>query len=237
MNRSLFRDTWLFPRHIGQVYMRQAMLGCKPFAKGVLIDVGCGLRSYQAIFADRVDSYIGIDWPGIAYQTEPDVIGDALHIPIKPGCADTVLATEVMEHLVSPDIFLSEVVRVLRLGGRLILSVPFLEPLHEEPRDYYRFTPFSLHLLLDHHGFCVEKIWSRGGWWSVVLGSFVSKTLYDWANPSQAGERRYSFLKTTLILPFCALAQWLGYTLDHFLKSTKYTMGYVIVAKRDGLDD
>jgi SAM-dependent methyltransferase len=153
-----------------------------------------------------------------------------MNVPLKSASVDTVLATEVMEHLPSPRQFLAEVARVMRNKGHLILSVPFMEPLHEEPRDYYRFTPHSLRALLTSHGFVVEHIWSKGGWWSVVLGSFVNQALYDWATGLDAnGQRRYSIL-TALVLPFCAAAQFLGYTMDRVFTNSKYTLGYVVVA-------
>ena len=232
--RQVFRDTWLFPRYITMVYMRTALDQAKDFAKGVMVDIGCGLRPYEPIFADRVNIYIGLDWPQYMQSALPDVLGNALHIPLASQSADTVLATELMEHLPSSDQFLEEIARVLRVDGVLILSVPFLEPLHEEPRDYFRYTPFSLRLLLKQHGFSIEHSWARGGWWSVTLGSFVNQGLYDWANPiNSSGDRQHNFLRTLLVLPCCALAQWLGYTLDRLARQpSKYTLGYVVVAIR-----
>lgn len=138
-----------------------------------------------------------------------------------------------MEHLPDPDQFVSEVRRTLRPDGVLILSVPFMEPLHEEPRDFYRFTPYSLRHLLARHGFTVEQLWPKGGWWSVVLGSFVNQAIYDWASPPNAqGRRRYTIL-TMLALPLCSAAQVLGYALDRVFKSQKYTLGYVAIARLD----
>lgn len=221
---------WIFPRFIGIVYAEAALKNARPFARGTMLDIGCGMRRYEPIFAGCVDAYIGLDWPQAADRAHPDIIGDAMSLPVKSGCIDTVLATELMEHLPSPDRFLTEVARILRHGGALILSVPFMEPLHEEPRDFYRFTPYGLRWLMEEHGFSVRHAWSRGGWWSVVLGSFVNQALYGWANPADGlGRRRDGFL-TIVVLPLCALAQWSGYQLDRIFHSTRYTLGYTIVA-------
>lgn len=224
--------SWFFPRSIGIIYIEPVMHEVKSFARGRMLDLGCGTRRYELIFREVVDSYIGLDWPEIKGRAFPDVVGDAVHIPFVDASFDVVLATELMEHLPSPQNFLLEVTRVLRVGGVLILSVPFMEPIHEEPRDYYRFTPFSLHLLLEEQGFSIEKIWNKGGWWSVVLGSFVNQSLYNWSTAlDKSGVRHYGFL-TLIILPICALAQWLGYQLDRVFHSQRYTLGYTLVAIR-----
>ena len=226
-------NSWLFPRYIGIVYIGPALEQARLFAHGTMLDIGCGTRRYEPIFAGSVESYIGLDWPEFADRALPDVIGDAMRIPLRSASIDTVLATELMEHLPSPYGFLMEVARVLREQGTLILSVPFMEPLHEEPRDYYRFTPFSLRLLLEEHGFTIRQIWTKGGWWSVVLGSFVNQALYNWASPLDEAGHRHSGLLTILVLPLCAMAQWLAYQLDRLFYSQKYTLGYTVVAVRE----
>jgi SAM-dependent methyltransferase len=231
LKKSL-RESWFFPRYIGTVYIESVLREVKSFARGTMVDVGCGTRQYESIFREAVNAYIGLDWPAVAERAFPDVIADALNIPFTDVSVDTVLATEVMEHLPSPQSFLWEVRRILRVGGTLILSVPFMEPIHEEPRDYYRFTPYSLRLLLEEHGYSIQKIWSRGGWWSVVLGSFVNQSLYDWSTSrDRFGGRHYSIL-TFLVLPICALAQWLAYQLDRLFHSQRYTLGYIVAAVR-----
>lgn len=230
--KRYFGDSWLFPRYIGIVYIEPVMREARSFSRGTMLDVGCGTRRYESIFREVVDSYIGLDWPDVENRASPDVIGDAMNIPLMDASVDVVLATELMEHLPSPDQFLREVTRVLREEGVLILSVPFMEPLHEEPRDFYRFTPYSLHLLLGSHGFRINRIWKKGGWWSVVLGSFVNQVVYDWATPvDKNGRRRYG-LRSLFALPVCAIMQWLGYHMDRIVRSDKYTLGYTIVALR-----
>jgi SAM-dependent methyltransferase len=227
------RRSWLSPRYIGTVYMQRGMERARPWAHGVLLDVGCGLRLYESIFVGSVSRYIGLDWPSSAEGARQDVSGDALHLPFADQSVDTVLATELMEHLPDPVRFLAEVDRVLRPGGTLILSVPFLEPIHEEPRDFFRFTPFGLRALLERQGFRVERLWQRGGWWSVVVGSFMSQVIYERANPIlRNGRRQYSPLKTALALPVCTALQLIAYGLDKIVYSRRYTLGFIVVATR-----
>lgn len=231
--KKRLNNSWFFPRYIGIVYIEPVMREVKSIARGTMLDLGCGTRRYESIFKEVVDAYIGLDWPEIEDRALPDVVGDAMRIPFKTASVDVVLATELMEHLPAPHDFLMEVARVLRGDGILILSVPFMEPIHEEPRDFYRFTPFSLRLLLEQHGFSIQKIWKKGGWWSVVLGSFVNQSLYNWSTSLDgSGHRHYSFL-TFIVLPICALSQWLGYQLDRIFHSNRYTLGYTLVAVRE----
>jgi SAM-dependent methyltransferase len=231
--KKYLTNSWLFPRYIAIVYIDPVMRRAQAYAHGRMLDIGCGTRRYESIFRDSVDEYIGLDWPEIADRARPDLVGDAMHIPIMTQSVDTVLAAELMEHLPSPDIFLTEVARVLRDGGSLILSVPFMEPLHEEPRDYYRFTPYSLRVLLEKNGFSIQQLWNRGGWWSVVVGSFMSQTIYNWASSlDESGHRHYGIV-AFMILPVCAILQWCGYQLDKVFHSSRYTLGYALVAVRD----
>ncbi len=154
-------DTWFFPRYIGVVYIEPAVREASSFAGGRMLDIGCRTRRYEPIFSNVVESYVGLDWPQIDSRAYPDVMGDAMKIPFANSSFDVVLATELMEHQPPPHLFLAEVSRVLREGGALILSVPFLEPLHEEPRDFYRFTPYCLQLLLKQYEFSFRKLWKR----------------------------------------------------------------------------
>jgi SAM-dependent methyltransferase len=223
---------WFFPRYIGIIYIEPVLYDLRGMARGTMLDIGCGTRRYEVIFREAVDTYIGLDWPAVESQVFPDVIGDAMRIPFMDAAFDVVLATELMEHLPSPNDFLAEVHRVLRRNGSVILSVPFMEPLHEEPRDYYRFTPYSLQRLLEQSGFTINRIWKKGGWWSVVIGSFTNQVFYDWAtSPDKQGKRRYG-LRVICVLPLCAIMQWMGYQLDRIFPSEKYTLGYILVAAR-----
>ena len=211
--------------------MRAALAEAKPYARGRMLDIGCGLRPYQNIFSEVTTSYIGMDYPTAREKARPDLIADALALPIAGGSIDTTLATELMEHLPDPNQFLKQIATVLRPSGTFIFSVPFMEPLHEEPRDYFRFTPYSLRAMLTQHGFEVQNIAAKGGWWSVVLGSFVSQGVYDAVNPLQPdGSRRDGFMGL-LALPICAFVQWLGHALDRIGNSSKYTLGYVVIAR------
>jgi SAM-dependent methyltransferase len=210
------------------------MVRSKEFARGLTLDVGCGLRPFEMLLSGPGIRYIGMDWPVSADKAHQDVTGDATCLPFSSATFETVLATELLEHLPDPNRFFAEAARVLQTGGHLLLSVPFLEPLHEEPRDFYRFTPHSIRDLLDRHGFSMEQFWVRGHFWSVVVGSFLPQALFAIVSPLDAqGKRRHSAFGTALVLPFCAVLQIAGYALDRIgAGAWEYTLGYFVVAIR-----
>jgi len=64
-----------------------------------------------------------------------------------------VITNQVFEHVFNPDKFLSEINRVTKRNGVLLLSVPFVWDEHEQPFDFARYTSFGLTHLLNTHGF------------------------------------------------------------------------------------
>jgi SAM-dependent methyltransferase len=224
------RNTWLHPRYIGSVHLNALIRNLSSHASGTLIDIGCGRRPYESMLRPHVTRYFGLDRPVDATHANMDVIADAMSLPLLDGCVDTVLATEVIEHLPDPDGFVAEVARVLRVSGAFIVSAPFMEPLHEEPRDYFRFTPHGLRVLLERRQFAVEIVEQRGGWWSVVVGSFVNQALFNWASPMSPFGRKRLWARA-LVLPWCSVAQLVGYGMDRVIRSRRYTLGYVVVAR------
>jgi len=230
--RARLEQSWLHPRHIAHKYLKAGIENASVYARGRLLDAGCGRRPYEAIFRARVEAYVGLDWPGKLDGAMADIIGDAMQLPFRDLAFDTVLATEVLEHLPMPELFLQEVARVLADDGTLIVTVPFMEPLHEEPRDYYRFTPYSVSSSLKRYGFDVVHIWQRGGWWSVCVGSFLSQLLYSTIKPANGRLRLGGSIGSALVLPMCCVAQLVAYGLDRAFKTSKYALGYTAVARR-----
>jgi SAM-dependent methyltransferase len=110
-------------------------------ASGRTLDIGASTSPYSHLFPHRIALDVR-NAPGV------QVIGDAQRLGIRSSCMDTVLCTEVLEHLPDPQRGLDEMLRVLKPGGRLLLTTRFIFPLHDTPHDYFRFTKYGLgHLL------------------------------------------------------------------------------------------
>ena len=134
-------------------------------AHGRLIDIGCGNKPYEEMFAGHISEYIGCD---IVQSSENrvDVLCEATSIPLPNATFDTVLCSQVIEHVVDHRGLLREAFRLLRSSGILILSGPMYWPLHEEPFDFFRFTEHGLRYLLSDAGFEVDQIKRNGGKWA-----------------------------------------------------------------------
>lgn len=123
------------------------------------LDYGCGTCPYKHLFSGRAE-YIGIDVEVSGRDKTLKAAHyyyDGQRIPEKDGTFDGVLSTQVLEHVVNPETYLLEAFRVLKPGGHLILSAPFVYQEHEQPYDFYRFSSFQIIKLLTQVGFEVDK--------------------------------------------------------------------------------
>lgn len=130
---------------------------------GNMLDVGCGGKPYAPYLL--FCSYTGIEIEEFSSDgrlevsnKKCDLIFDGMTIPFKDESFDTVISTEAIEHVKEIDRFFSEIVRVLKIDGKLIVSAPFFWNLHYEPNDYYRFTKFGLSYLFEKYNIQVLKI-------------------------------------------------------------------------------
>jgi len=139
-----------------------------PEMEGVILDVGCGQKPYRDLILSEkssVTNYIGLDFTeNPIHDNDPEITWQKGKIPLQDKSIDSAICTEVLEHCPDPENILKEIYRVLRPGGNLFLTVPFLWPLHEVPFDECRYTPFSLERHLINSGFSNVKIKGLGGW-------------------------------------------------------------------------
>jgi len=128
-----------------------------PEIGGRVLDVGCGDRPYESLIPAR--EYVGLelDTAESRARSRADAYYDGRRFPFEDGSFDAVLCNQVLEHVFEPDAFVQEIARVLKSGGRLLLTVPFVWDEHEQPRDYGRYSSFGLAALLDKHGFRILR--------------------------------------------------------------------------------
>jgi SAM-dependent methyltransferase len=138
----------------------------KEHARGRLVDLGCGNAPLAGIYIPHVDEYLWVDWSvsqdGQIFELDYEV---NLNGPLPFGDAefDTVVLSDVLEHIAEPDNLLTELARITRPNGNIIIGVPFLYCIHEKPYDYYRYTRFKLEQLAAKNGLLAIQINEVGG--------------------------------------------------------------------------
>jgi SAM-dependent methyltransferase len=140
------------------------------YARGHLLDVGCGAVPLYNAYKPEIDRVTCVDWPQSLHKSSHVDIAADLNdgLPFRSGVADTVIATDVLEHLRDPLGLLQEVSRVLRPGGHAILTTPFCYWVHEGPHDYFRFTEFGLRSMVEQAELNVEVLERGGGGLDVI---------------------------------------------------------------------
>jgi UDP-N-acetylmuramyl pentapeptide phosphotransferase/UDP-N-acetylglucosamine-1-phosphate transferase/SAM-dependent methyltransferase len=157
----VFSKNWLVTRLVHRAMAEEA-----EHVHGRLLDVGCGRRPYLALFKGQVTDYIGLERDGSRYaDTPPDVRGDGNALPFSTGVFDTVVSNQVLEHVPEPAYAVVEMARVMRPGARVIITAPHIWGIHEEPHDYFRFTPYGLTYMAERAGLVVERVRPLGGYW------------------------------------------------------------------------
>jgi len=222
-----------------------------PRAHGRLLDVGCGQRPYEHLFAPYVSEYIGIEHEATFGQTnasnaakKPDLYYDGTRLPFDDGSFDTVLNVQVLEHTPHPGLLVKEMGRVLRPGGTLILSAPFQFRLHEEPHDYFRYSPHGLRTLCAAAGLEIVETLSQGSLWSVLahkLNSYLAFRVARIGGLAQAmGKHSHEGVMAAgtryWTLPFVAPAM-VGLSggarlFDRVLHDPEETLGFLIIARK-----
>ncbi len=160
-HRQAFYPGWLGvfvnPFYFARAGLCDAMLELAPRLKGRLLDVGCGTKPYQPLFT--VDSYVGleIDSEMARRRGNADYLYDGKTFPFADASFDAILCNQVLEHVFHPENFLKEIIRVMKPGGILLLTVPFVWDEHEQPYDYARYSSFGLCALLEGQGFKIVQ--------------------------------------------------------------------------------
>lgn len=181
-----YSRTIIHPLFINRRLTYRAIDEAKRYAKGMLVDVGCGRMQYREELEPLVKKYIGVDHPKLSkyYRSSrsPEVIADASSLPFAEKTFDIALLLEVMEYVAAPATVLREIGRVLKPKGILILSSPFLYSIHDEPFDRARYTDRALIDFVTAASFRILKVEKLGGFlefWMLSLLVFLWKRIKD----------------------------------------------------------
>lgn len=203
--------------------------------KGSLLDIGCGEKPYKNLF-NSINKYIGIDFKN--YSINKDFKGeipedyfsddylDTLTLPYQNESFDNVVAFQVLEHHKNPKKMISEVFRIVKSGGYILMTVPFLGGIHEEPYDYQRFTRYGLSKLFEENNFDIINIKEQG-----AIFSTISMLLNEHLNAC-ASQNRFSYILSALVyFPFLVF-QYLSLFLDVIFPSKRIFFNYLILARK-----
>lgn len=166
---------WLLPRRLATL---ATMLEVP--ADGRLLDYGCAERPYRRFFDQRV-GFVGADLPGNP-DADIEIAPDGT-VPVPDGSYDAVLSTQVIEHVADPAIYLSECCRVLRPGGRMLLSTHGMMVYHPDPVDFWRWTGAGLRRQIEDAGLRVMHAEGIMGLTAVGI-QFVQDGIY-WRMPQR----------------------------------------------------
>lgn len=194
------------------------------WAHGRLLDVGCGAQPLRRELAAHARRVVGMERDRERYAaTAPQVWGSALALPFAADSFDTVYASQVLEHVPEPGLMVSELSRVLRPGGHLILTAPLMWGIHEQPEDYFRFTRYGLQHLAGRAGLETLEVRAMAGFW-VTTGARTAAYL-------QRYRSRWPGV-VVVVGPLIAAVQLAALLLDRLNRVESETWNYLLVARR-----
>lgn len=206
-----------------------------------VLDAGAGASKYRPFFAHceyKTQDFCRYEGPLVQYLQPIDYVCEITAIPLPDGSLDAILCTEVIEHVVDPMAVLVEFQRVLKPGGKLLLTSPLLSHLHMEPYHYFGgFTHYWYEYWLPQKGFKVDSVTPVGGPGRTCV--VFSQSFYlSWS----AAEKKLSLAPRLLSLLFRAPARFLVYyglpwvlpKFDRWLGSQLICSGYLVAATRQG---
>jgi SAM-dependent methyltransferase len=175
------------------------------YLSGIMMDFGCGSKPYKSFF--HIDQYIGVDFNGDGHDHSNeniDVYYNGKTIPFDNNYFDSILCSEVFEHLFNIDEILPELNRVLKIRGMILITCPFIWNEHEVPNDYCRYTSYGITHLLKINGFKIVKVWKKGTFIEVLFqlrNLYALETYFGTYNSKYYSTYKYfSILKKIFIL-------------------------------------
>jgi SAM-dependent methyltransferase len=193
---------------------------------GVTLDIGCGIKPYEKNF--HSGKYYGVDVPASIHKIKlfSDIIYDGKMLPISDECIDSVVCMQVFEHVFEPERFLSEVNRVLKLDGKLLITLPFVWNEHEQPNDFARYSSFGIRYLLNKFGFEIKTHIKTAQDFSIIAQLF---NLYLYKLVYNKNTLLKKILTIFLMAPVTVLGIFLGKIL---LKNHDLFLDNIILAKK-----
>ena len=241
---AAWRRSILNPYHFDNKLLKGRIGELGGSLTGRMLDVGCGERPHAALFPN-IDRYFGIEHLGAVINVEQSLAASVAHVrhiidafaegerlPFRERSFDSCIAIEVLEHVPDPTLVVAEMRRVVKPGGAVMVTVPFVGELHQTPYDFRRFTIFGIEGLLRDHGFEIERTLARGNF-TAVTGRVLAHWLYRLGAKfiKRDGAVRMHKWAIPLVLPLCALTLLVFNLLSRFSKDETLCLGYAVLAR------
>jgi len=227
LSKTPFHTGFWVIKRIGDAIVAHAHL-----AHGVLLDVGCGLKPYEKIFAPHIEKYYGTEYsPESGFRgNRADVAGDASAMPFADASIDTILCTEVLEHVAHPEKVIEEFARILKPDGVIFTTAPFFYPIHDA-YDFFRYTDTGIAVIMKRHGIEVEKVEPLSGT-GLTIAMLFNFYLFDlgfmwtkWMYPLGL------VLRPVLWLLIC-LVNLLGWIMEKAIPSKHMAFNHLTIGKK-----
>ena len=249
VNLSLFNYCFLVYFYLVREIKKNAS-----YAKGILLDVGCGSSPFQNYFLPYIEKYLKHEHPDVTKSyIKYDYLSELPVISAPSNSIDTIISFSVLEHVSEPFETIKEFKRILKEKGVFIISVPQYWHLHEEPHDYLRFTKYVLKEKITKSGFEIIYIKELGKSFATVGQAFCNamillfdlehvKNIFNFVNKRKSNSNLsltksliYAIYKSPLILLSILLIPIINIVfliLDQILGSPRDTIGYFVVARK-----
>lgn len=207
-----------------------------PYFKGTLVDLGCGEAPYKRYFLQFAKVYIGVDWTNTLHNSKADIVSNLNEkIMLEESSADSIISISVLEHLCEPQIFINESYRILKEDGVMVLQVPWQWWVHEEPYDYFRYTPFGLIYMFEKAGFTDIEVEAQSGFFTMIIlkiNYFTARVRYI------KGSRLWRWPMLAFFRIFWGIGQLLAPYLDKLDNNwDAESSGYFVVAHKKHKED
>lgn len=195
--------------------------------RGRLLDVGCGQKPYGDFLHPSVE-HLGVD---VVPGPRVDVVIDGVHLPFPDQSFDAILCTQVMEHAEHVEKMCSEMVRCLRPGGAVIVTVPFIYNEHGAPGDFRRLSRYGVTQMFEQD-VEITEVNVQGG-----VGSTLGLMLLNWYD-AQMDHFKVTRLFKGLTLPVFLVVSFLinmtGYALDKIDRTEDFYHNVLLVGVKRG---
>ncbi len=135
------------------------------YIKGKTLDLGAGSCKYKGLILKSAKEYISLD---MFYNNKINIVADIHNTGLPSNEFNTILCTQVLEHIEKPTQVIVEIKRLLKSGGICLMTVPFLYPHHADPVDYFRYSKEGLEKLFLNEDFKIIKSDKYGGFFSLI---------------------------------------------------------------------